>query len=297
MTDAEMTDAEMTDAEMTDAEMPDAEMPDAEMPDARPHAQHVELRDLATELARAAGLVALAGRRSGGALLGNTKSTPTDLVTKYDQQAEATIVSRLRESRPNDAIVGEEGASYPGTSGYAWHIDPIDGTTNFVYDLPEWAVSIGVEYHGVAVAGAVFIPCLDELFAAALHAGATLNGKPISPSDQSDVALALVCTGFSYQPESRQAQANRIARIISSIRDIRRLGAASVDCCFVACGRLDGYFEENVKSWDIMAGGLIAREAGAVSSDFKGGPARPSEFLVAAPGIHAALLELVDRHD
>ena len=282
---------------MTDAEMTDTAGAHTAGADARTHAQHLVLRDLAADLARAAGQVALAGRRSGDALGGSTKSTPTDLVTKYDQQAEATIVSQLRASRPNDAIVGEEGANYPGTSGYAWHIDPIDGTTNFVYDLPGWAVSIGVEYQGVAVAGAVFVPGLDELFAAALNAGATLNGKPISPSDQSDVALALVCTGFSYQPESRQAQANRIVRIISSIRDIRRLGAASVDCCFVACGRLDGYFEENVKSWDIMAGGLIAREAGAVSSDFSGGAARPSEFLVAAPGIHAALLQLVNRHD
>jgi myo-inositol-1(or 4)-monophosphatase len=272
-------------------------MTDVEGADAGVHTQHLELRDLAAGLARAAGLVALAGRRSGGGLGGTTKSTATDLVTKYDEQAEATIVSRLRESRPNDAIIGEEGANYPGTSGYAWHIDPIDGTTNFVYDLPGWAVSIGVEYHGVAVAGAVYVPVLDELFAAALNAGATLNGTPISPSGLTDIALALVCTGFAYQPESRQSQANRIARIISSIRDIRRLGAASVDCCFVACGRLDGYFEENVKSWDIMAGGLIAREAGAVSSDFSGAPARPSEFLVATPGIHAALLQLVERHD
>jgi myo-inositol-1(or 4)-monophosphatase len=263
----------------------------------RPHTQHLELRDLAADLARAAGRVALAGRRSGDALGGTTKSTATDLVTKYDQEAEATIVSRLREARPNDAIIGEEGANYPGTSGYSWHIDPIDGTTNFVYDLPGWGVSIGVEYQRIAVAGAVFVPVLDELFAAALNAGATLNGTRISPSGQSEIALSLVCTGFSYQPESRQAQAHRVARIIASIRDVRRLGAASVDCCFVACGRLDGYFEENVKSWDIMAGGLIAREAGAVSSDFSGGAARPSEFLVATPGIHAALLELVNRKD
>lgn len=260
-------------------------------------ALHVELRDLAADLAREAGLEALAGRRSGDALGGNTKSTPTDLVTKYDKQAEATIVSRLREQRPDDAIIGEEGANHPGVSGYEWHVDPIDGTTNFVYDLPGWAVSIGVAYDGVTVAGAVFIPTLGELFAAALHAGATLNGAPISPSDQTDLALALVCTGFSYQPEKRQSQADRLARIISSVRDIRRLGAASSDCCFVACGRLDGYFEENVKSWDIMAGELIAREAGAITSDFAGDPARPAEFLVATVGIHAALLHIIDRAD
>lgn len=262
-----------------------------------PLSVHLELRDLAADLARAAGLAAFAGRRSGGSLGRVTKSTPTDLVTKFDQEAEATIVSRLRELRPNDAIIGEEGANYPGTSGYAWHIDPIDGTTNFVYDLPGWGVSIGVAQEGLAVAGAVFVPALDELFAAALNAGATLNGTRISSSDQSDLALSLISTGFSYQPEIRRAQANRIAGMISNIRDIRRLGAASVDCCFVACGRVDGYFEENVKSWDIMAGGLIATEAGAISSDFTGGSARPAEFLVATPGIHAGLLQLINNDD
>ncbi len=139
---------------------------------------HLELRELAADLARAAGLVAFAGRRSGESLGGVTKTSPTDLVTKFDKEAEATIVSRLRELRPNDAIIGEEGANHPGTSGYAWHIDPIDGTTNFVYDLPGWGVSIGVACEGTAVAGAVFIPALDELFAGALNAGATLNGTP-----------------------------------------------------------------------------------------------------------------------
>lgn len=257
---------------------------------------HLELRELAADLARAAGLVAFAGRRSGESLGGVTKTSPTDLVTKFDKEAEATIVSRLRELRPNDAIIGEEGANHPGTSGHAWHIDPIDGTTNFVYDLPGWGVSVGVACEGTAVAGAVFIPALDELFAGALNAGATLNGARITSSNQSDLALSLVSTGFSYQPEIRRAQANRIASMISSIRDIRRLGAASVDCCFVACGRLDGYFETNLKSWDIMAGGLIASEAGAVSSDFNGGPSRPNEFLVAAPGIHADLLQLIKNH-
>lgn len=264
---------------------------------ATPVSLHLELRDLAADIARAAGVVAFNGRRSGETLEGVAKSTSTDLVTKFDRQAESMIVAALRAARPDDAIIGEEGANQPGTSGYAWHIDPIDGTTNFVYDLPGWAVSVGVEFDGAAVAGAVYVPTLDEMFAAAANGGATMNGLPISTSPQRDLALALVCTGFSYESATRQTQGDRVARMIPHIRDLRRLGAASVDCCYVACGRLDAYFEENVKSWDIMAGELIAREAGAVSSDFAGASARPAEFLVAAPGIHAAMLELVNDRD
>lgn len=260
---------------------------------AAPLPLHVELRDLAIGIARAAGTVALTGRRSIDSLAGLTKSSPTDLVTEYDQQAEATIVAMLREARPDDAIIGEEGADHAGTSGYAWHVDPIDGTTNFVYDLPGWAVSIGVEFDGSAVAGAVFVPTLNEMFATAMGAGATLNDRPIAASNQHDLALALICTGFSYDTEQRKVQGGRVARILPAVRDLRRLGAAAVDCCYVACGRLDAYFEENVKSWDIMAGELIAREAGAVSSDFAGNAARPAEFLIAAPGIHTELRELI----
>ncbi|HUF97855.1 MAG TPA: inositol monophosphatase family protein [Ilumatobacter sp.] len=263
---------------------------------AAPLPLHLELRDLATNIARTAGIAALAGRRSVDTLDRLTKSTPTDLVTKFDRQAEATIVAMLREARPDDTIIGEEGADYGGTSGYAWHVDPIDGTTNFVFDLPGWAVSIGVEFDGSTVAGAVYVPTQNELFAAALGAGATMNDRPITASDQHDVALSLICTGFSYQTEWRKAQGERVARIIAGVRDLRRLGAASVDCCYVACGRLDAYFEENVQSWDIMAGELIAREAGAVSSDFAGNLARPAEFLIAAPGVHAAMLELIGAH-
>jgi myo-inositol-1(or 4)-monophosphatase len=256
----------------------------------------IALRDFAAALARDAGRLAFAGRRAArdeGALGEATKSTGTDIVTKFDRAAESEIVANLRRSRPDDAIVGEEGTADSGTSGYSWFVDPIDGTTSFVYDLPTWSCSVGVARDGTMVAGAVYIPPLDELFDAALGHGARLNGDPIAPSAERELSLALVATGFSYYPDARRAHAERLARMIASIRDIRRMGSAAIDLCFVAAGRVDVYFEQYLNSWDAAAGELIAREAGAITSDFAGGPAVPSEMLAAAPGVHAAFVELL----
>lgn len=266
-----------------------------------PHADAADpsaLRDLAASMALDAGAVAFAGRRAAAATsdLGRaTKSSATDLVTEFDRQAEAAIVERLRRDRPDDAIVGEEGTDQAGTSGYAWYVDPIDGTTSFVYDLPTWCCSVGVALDGEMIAGAVYVPALDELFAAAAGHGATCNGIPITPSPTVDLALALVGTGFSYQADARRRHAEQVARLIGDIRDIRRMGSAAVDLCFVAAGRLDVYFERGLNPWDAAAGELIAREAGAITSDFTGGPARPAEMLAAAPGVHTAFVELLAR--
>jgi myo-inositol-1(or 4)-monophosphatase len=256
----------------------------------------IALRDLAMSLARDAGRVAYAGRRSArdDALGETTKSTGTDIVTKFDRAAESEIVAQLRAARPDDAIVGEEGTADSGTSGYAWFIDPIDGTTSFVYDLPTWSCSVAVARDDTMLAGAVYVPPLDELFDAALGHGARLNGHPISTSTETDLALALVATGFSYHPEARRAQAERLAGMIGSIRDIRRMGSAAIDLCFVAAGRLDVYFEQYLNNWDSAAGELIAREAGAITSNFSGGPAHPSEMLASAPGIHGAFVALLN---
>ncbi len=256
------------------------------------------LRDLAATLAVDAGRVALAGRRSeppASDLGSDTKSSLTDIVTRFDRAAEATIVAALERARPDDAIVGEEGADRAGTSGYAWVIDPIDGTTNFVYDLPTWCCSIAVTHDGRTVAGAVYVPALDELFVAAEGHGATMNGQPISPSTETVLGRALVATGFSYDADRRREHAAGIARIIGDVRDIRRMGSAAVDLCFVAAGRVDVYLERNLNPWDMAAGELIAREAGAITSDFSGGPTHPGETLASAPGIHAAVVELLAR--
>ena len=252
------------------------------------------LLELATRVAREAGALALTGRR-GSVLERVTKSSTTDLVTQHDRAAEALIVGQLRTERPTDAIVGEEGAMLDGTSGYAWFLDPIDGTTNFVYDLPAWCTSVAVAYHGSTVAGAVYVPVANEMFAARLGGGATLDGRPIRCSVETDLSLALVATGFSYVPVRRGVQATAIARLIAEIRDIRRSGSAAIDLCWAAAGRVDAYFEEHLNSWDAAAGELIAREAGCTTSDFDGGPSDPSNIVVAAPGIHAALLDVIRR--
>ena len=251
-----------------------------------------ELLLVASELARAAGDMALAGRKAG---LQNvqTKSTATDMVTEFDRASEKLIVEGMRERRPLDAIVGEEGASIPGTSGITWYIDPIDGTNNFLYDLPAWAVSIGAEDSNGPLAGVVYIPSLGEMFSATRGGGAFLNDAPIHGNTISDVSQALVCTGFSYSAEQRTIQAKRVSQFIHQIRDIRRAGAAAIDLCFVACGRIDAYFEENLHQWDIAAGILIAHEAGCRSGDFSGNAPRPAEILTSAPAIYDQLSQLI----
>lgn len=255
-----------------------------------------ELCDLAARLAREAGAIALAGRRSSSsALTGQTKSSNTDLVTEFDRAAETHIVDQLRRLRPDDAVIGEEGTDDGGTSGFRWFIDPIDGTTNFVYDQPAWACSIGVAHDDQMIAGAVYAPVLDELFLATRGEGATRNGEPISVSGEDDLALALVGTGFTYERSVRTEQAAVVASLIGEVRDIRRLGSAALDLCMVACGRLDVYFERYLNPWDAAAGELIAREAGAVSTDFSGGPAQHRELVVGTPALHAGFLELLDR--
>lgn len=265
-----------------------------------PDISAAELRDLCVAFAGEAGSMArtgrVAARDTGRAALGaDAKSTSTDLVTTFDRAAEAMVVAAIRAARPDDAIVGEEGAAVPGTSGFAWHVDPIDGTTNFFYDLPTWACSVGVTYAGEGIAGAVYAPMLDEMFAGAIGAGATLNGRPIRPTAATDPALALVATGFAYVPEVRVEQARRIARLADRVRDFRRLGAASLDLCLVASGRVDAYFESGLNSWDMVAGEVICRAAGAITSDWDGGPPRPDQLLAAAPGVHAALIGLLAR--
>jgi myo-inositol-1(or 4)-monophosphatase len=198
-------------------------------------------------------------------------------------------VDRIRSERPEDSIIGEEGARTEGSSGLVWHLDPIDGTTNFVYGGTAWCTSVAVVDALGSMAGAVYLPVTQELFSASRGAGATLNGVPISCSDTEQLSQALVATGFSYDPARREIQAARLSRVIGSIRDIRRSGSAAVDLCSVACGRVDAYYEDNLNSWDIAAGELIAREAGALSSGFDAQPSTPAHLLVATPKIHTAL--------
>jgi myo-inositol-1(or 4)-monophosphatase len=247
-----------------------------------------ELITLATDLAVRAGDTALAGRRASAVAAG-TKSTATDLVTAFDKAAEVTIVDGLAAARPHDAIVGEEGTDRAGTSGISWYVDPIDGTTNFVYDLPLWSTSIAAADGDGMLVGVVYAPALGELFAATRGAGATLGGQPIRCSDRSELGLALVGTGFAYAADRRREQAAILGELIGAVRDVRRLGSAALDLCYVAAGRYDAYFETGLNSWDAAAGELIAREAGCRSGDHRAGPSRPEELLVATPAIFADL--------
>lgn len=250
-----------------------------------------ELLELACRVARAGGDRAAEGRGDG--LQVATKSTITDLVTVHDRAAETAIVSALRSARPDDAIVGEEGTDRPGTSGLSWYLDPIDGTTNYVYGIPAWTTSVGAGDADGMLVGAVYVPASREMFAAARGRGATLNGRPIRCSRADDLALALVATGFGYTPERRRRQAAIVAELVASVRDIRRLGAASLDLCYVAAGRFDAYFEEHLNIWDIAAGELIAREAGCRTGDYDGGVATPAQIAVAAPGLFDRLLAVL----
>lgn len=247
---------------------------------------------LATDIATRVGDTALAGRRRG---LRNveTKSTSTDMVTEYDRATEREIVATLRRLRPGDAIVGEEDGSHEGHTGYTWFIDPIDGTTNFLYDLPMWTVSIGLHDAEGPLCGVVYAPALRETFTAIRGGGARMNGHSISCSNVSDISRALVATGFNYSPDNRVTQAERFPRIIDKIRDVRRLGSASLDLCFVACGRYDAYYEEHLFPWDLAAGTLIAAEAGAeVRTLVTEGPTA-STVLAANPSLFSKIRNLV----
>ena len=250
-----------------------------------------ELRTIAERLARRAGDLAADGRERGIEV--SSKSTATDMVTQWDRAAELEILAGLAEARPDDAVVGEEGGSRPGTTGLEWHVDPVDGTTNFLYGIPAWAVSVGVlDAHG-PVAGAVWIPPLGEMFSAHRGGGATRNGETVRTSDCNDLALALVGTGFGYDPDVRERQIRDLVPVLPRIRDLRRFGAASVDLCMVACGRTDAYLERGLQSWDLAAGWIIALEAGAVVTALDGGRVHPDSVLAAAPGVHAAMVGLL----
>jgi myo-inositol-1(or 4)-monophosphatase len=260
----------------------------------------IELRDVACELATLGGSMAADGWRRDIAsgttrttMTAATKSSRTDVVTLHDRAAEATIVAALTARRPDDSIVGEEGTEREGSSGVSWFLDPIDGTVNFLYGFPLWSTSVGVADGDGPIAGAVFVPVTGELFAAARGEGATRNGEPIRASGEVDLSLTLVATGFGYLAARRSEQAERLAKLIHRVRDIRRGGSAALDLCYTAAGTFDAYFEDGLNSWDIAAGELIAREAGCRTGDFAGGPATPAQLLVAPPALFDGLSALL----
>lgn len=253
-----------------------------------------ELLDVGLEAARRAGVLLRDGRPADLAVAA-TKSSPIDVVTEMDIAAEKLITGILAERRPEDGLLGEEGAQAPGTSGVRWVVDPLDGTVNYVYGLPSWAVSIAAEYEGEAVVAVVAAPMRGETFHAVLGGGAWLGGARLACRAAAPLDQALLATGFGYLQARRAHQAEVAARIIPLVRDIRRGGSAALDLSDVAAGRLDGYYERGLSPWDLAAGGLIAREAGALTGARPGEPASGELVVAATPAVFASLQPLLDE--
>lgn len=249
-----------------------------------------DLIDLAERLARDAGALTLA-MAADARIDPTTKSSGTDLVTAADRASEQLITTGILAERPDDGVLGEEGTSHIGTSGVEWHIDPIDGTTNYVYGIGAYSVSIAAAIDDHIVSGAVFDPSTDELFRATRGGGAWCNDSPIACRSQTDLSTALVATGFGYRPELRAEQGKILASLLPSIRDIRRFGSAALDLCAVAAGRVDAYYEHGLNRWDLAAGALIAHEAGATVGNLQGGEADERFLLAATPGLFVSLRE------
>ena len=232
----------------------------------RPTPKPGDLLALAVATARAA--ADLVRERAAGVVeVAATKSTATDVVTEADRDTEALIRKLISQQRPEDAFFGEEGEETTGTSGVRWIVDPIDGTVNFLYGLPRYAVSIAAEYAGEVVAGAVIDVPVGTLYAAFRQpdgsVAAVKDGEPITVRPPTELAQRLIATGFSYDAGLRRVQAEALVRLLPVVRDVRRIGSAALDICGVAEGTLDGYLEEGLHLWDHAAAGLVAEAAGA----------------------------------
>lgn len=253
----------------------------------------LELRALAVTVAREAG--DLLADRAGQVEVAATKSSPTDVVTEMDRRSEELIRSRILAARPSDAILGEEGGliGNAGDAPVLWVIDPLDGTVNYLYGLHDWAVSIAAEVAGEIVAGAVYVPVRGELFSAVKGSGAVLESaggeSKLHCNTGVPLGRALIGTGFGYLAARRKVQGEVVAAMLPQVRDIRRIGVASIDLCAVAAGRLDGFYERGLNYWDWAAGALVAAEAGAAAGGLDGRPVSQSLTVVAGPDLFGPL--------
>jgi myo-inositol-1(or 4)-monophosphatase len=259
-----------------------------------------DLLALAVATARAAAELVAGGRATAGRDVA-MKSSPVDVVTAVDRASEELIVGRLLAARPDDAILAEEGGSRPGTTGVRWLVDPIDGTVNFLYGLPAYAVSIAAEVAGRVRAGAVLNVASGELFSATEGGGAHLttreSAEPVRLAGSSPAALehTLVATGFGYRVEDRRAQGAVVARLLPEVRDIRRYGSSALDLCSAAAGRVDAYYELHLNPWDHAAGALVAAEAGLVVTGLGGRPFADPMAIAVAPTVAEQFVQLLQR--
>ena len=241
-------------------------------------------------MARAAGeiLMSYYGRPPEGLA---SKSSETDLVSDADREAERAVRELLEKERPDDGLLAEEGSESAGASGRRWIVDPLDGTINFLYGFPAWAVSVALEDPDGLAVGVVHSPVHAETFSAVRGEGARLNGRPLRVREQRKLERAMVATGFSYEPERRAEQAEVIRRLLPSARDIRRAGAAALDLAWVAAGRVDAFYERGLQAWDRAAGDLLVREAGGAVANLGGDP--PGLIAAATPELLDELAALV----
>jgi myo-inositol-1(or 4)-monophosphatase len=269
------------------------------------------LLKIAVEAAGEAGRLLASWRGDERPEVIDTKSSPTDVVTEMDRRSEALITERIRAVRPGDTVLGEEGgqtlggpdasAGPGGASRVRWVVDPLDGTVNYLYGLPDWAVSIAAEVDGSVLAGVVEVPRFGETFTAVAGQGAWLHrgGTAIRLRCAAGTALgqALVATGFGYDSGRRRVQGEVVGALLPHVRDIRRGGSAAVDLCSVAAGRMDAFYERGLNYWDYAAGGLIAREAGAVVGGLAGRPESTSMTVAANPDLYRQLAAFLTRLD
>lgn len=251
-----------------------------------------ELLAVAIDAARAAGdeLAGRFGRRQNSV---RAKSSPTDLVSEADESAEAAIRAVLGARRPEDAILGEEGGETGAGGALRWVIDPLDGTINFLFGVPQWAVSVACEDADGGLVGVVLDPNRGECFTATRSGPTLLGGEPVSASGADDLSHALAATGFGYEASVRARQAQVLTRVLPRVRDIRRAGAAALDLAWLACGRYDLYWERGVKAWDIAAGSLLARRAGLVVDRLAAGEDGPPGVIAGPERLVGELRALV----
>ncbi len=255
-----------------------------------------ELVALAGTIAREAGELARL-RREEGVHLAATKSTLADIVTDADREVEELIRTRLREARPGDGFLGEESDPDPGETGITWVVDPIDGTVNYAYGIPAYAVSVAAVRGGAdpesweGLAAAVYAPASDELFTAARGGGAWLGARRLAVTDETP-AGALLATGFGYDPATHDGDLATVRAVMPIARDLRRAGSAALDLAYVAAGRLDGYFERGLKPWDFAAGALLVREAGGVVSRYDTSTTRPM-LVAGGTRVHGRIQEIL----
>jgi myo-inositol-1(or 4)-monophosphatase len=247
-----------------------------------------ELLAVAVAAARAAGEVLLE-RYQRAARGVATKSTPTDLVSEADLVAERTIRDVLAAQRPEDSIVGEEGGDVRGSTGLRWFVDPLDGTVNYLFGIPQWCVSVACE----GEVGAILDPIRGELFTVRVGEAALLDGQPLRGSDRSELATAMVATGFGYDAHVRAAQAEVVARLLPQVRDIRRLGSAALDLAWLAAGRYDAYYEYGLNAWDWAAGEMLCAAAGLQTRHLDPLPGTGAGLLVAPAALIDALEAIV----